>query len=387
MWPISDRFAEALTRDHRVVAKAEILEGEQVLYDFATGDGILVDGEVTCSRSAVQRTASCTIVDKTGDLTPRDVRDLLVPGGRQVRLWRGIMFNDLLASGEPDIEYVPVGTFRFTQSTVTYPTIKLEAAYDRSWIVSGEKTPFVLSITQNTNIIDTITQLVGTAYYGVPMNLPLTNEQVNGMVFDAEADPWEICQTLAANIGQRLFFDPMGVLVMRPEPNDLDVAVWNFDDADPGNLGLPSVNRTWTGDGYNGVIVTAENSDLAAPLFAVAVDSDPNSPTQWGGPFGKRYAPFIKDETIASQAQAQLRAQKELQAVLGFLEAVTIPSIVNPALEIGDVVRVAYSRADITDNPPIPEQYCIVDGFGVPLRASGNQTLSTRARRTVPVPT
>jgi hypothetical protein len=386
VWPISDRFAEALTKDHRVVAKAEILEGEQVLYDFSTGDGILVDGSVTCSRSAVQRTGEVTIVDRTGDLTPRDVRDLLVPGGRQVRLWRGIMFNDLLASGEPDIEYVPVGTFRFTQSTVTYPTIRLEAAYDRSWIISGEKTPFVLAIQRNTNIIDTITQLVGTAYYGVPMNLPLTNEQVNGMVFDAESDPWEICQTLAANIGQRLYFDPMGVLVMRPEPNDIDPAVWSFDDAESGNLGLPSVNRTWTGDGYNGVIVTAENSDLPAPLFAIAVDSDPNSPTQWGGPFGKRYAPFIKDETIASQAQAQLRAQKELQANLGFLESVTIPSIVNPALEVGDVVRVSYARADITTNPPIPEQYCIVDGFGVPLRAAGSQTLSTRARRTVPVP-
>lgn len=388
MWTVSDRFVSALQRDHRIVAKAEILEGEQVIYDFSNADsnnGILVDGSVSCSRSAVQRTASCTIVDQSGALTPRDVRDLLVPGGRQIRLWRGIMFNDIQLSGEPDIEYVPVGTFRFTQVTEEFPKITLESAYDRSWIVSGEKTPFVLSIPIGTNITDSISQLVQSAYFGVPMNLPLTAEVVNGMVFDAGADPWEVCQTLAANIGQRLFFDPMGVLTMRPEPNETDPAVWSFDDLDDTNIGLPTVGRTWQGDGFNGVIVTASNSDLPAPLFALAVDSDPNSPTQWGGPFGKRYAPFIKDETIASQAQAQLRANKELQANLGFLQSIKVPSLPNPALEVGDVVRVALSRPDITDVPIISEQYCIVDAFEVPLRAGGTQTLSTRARRIVPV--
>lgn len=388
MWPTSDRFRQAQTHDHRVVAKAEILEGEQVVYDFSNADsnaGILVDGSVSCSRSAIQRTASCTIVDQSGALTPRDVRDLLVPGGRQIRLWRGIMFNDLLSSGEPDIEYVPIGTFRFTQTTVEFPKIVLESAYDRSWVVSGEKTPFIVSVTQNSNIIDTIAQLVQTAYYGVPMNLPITNEGVNGMVFDAESDPWEICQTLAANVGQRLYFDPMGVLTMRPEPNETDPAVWSFDDLDSDNIGLPTVGRTWQGDGYNGVIVQSSNSDLPAPLFAIAVDSDPNSPTQWGGPFGKRYAPFIKDETIASLAQAQLRANKELQANLGFLQSIKVPAIPNPAFEVGDVVRVALTRSDITDVPPIAEQYCIVDDFEVPLRSGGTQTLTTRARRIVPV--
>ncbi len=388
MWPISDRFTAALQRDHRIVAKAEILEGEQVVYDFSNADennGILVDGSVSASRSAIQRTASCTIVDQSGDLTPRDVRDLLVPGGRQIRLWRGIMFNDIQPDGEPDIEYVPLGTFRFTQTTVEFPKIQLESAYDRSWVVSGEKSPFIISVANGTNIIDTITQLVQTAYFGVPMNLPLTNEGVNGMVFDAGADPWEVCQTLAANVGQRLFFDPMGVLQMRPEPNETDPAVWSFDDLDDDNIGLPTVGRTWQGDGYNGVIVTASNSDLPAPLFAIAVDSDPNSPTQWGGPFGKRYAPFIKDETIASQAQAQLRANKELQANLGFLQSIKVPALPNPAFEVGDVVRVALARSDITDDPIITEQYCIVDAFDVPLRASGTQTLTTRARRIVPV--
>jgi hypothetical protein len=382
VWPISDRFSAALSKSQFIVTKAEILEGEYILAELS-GAGVLVDGSVTVDRAATQRSAKVTLVDRDGTLTPRTAKDLLAPVGRQIRLYRGIMFNERLPDGTADTEYVPIGTFRYTFSDVTYPEISLPQCYDRSWVVSGEKLPFTVAIAQGTNVIDVITQLVQTAYPGVPMNLPLSGELTNGMTFDPEADPWDVCQTLAANLGQRLFFDPMGVLVMRPEPSEWDPAVWSYDDTDPANLGLPGVNRSWDGTGFNGVTVVAENSDLPAPLRAAAYDQDPNSPTQWGGPFGKRMAPFIKDETIASQFQIQARANMELQSRLGFLQAITIPAMVNPALESGDVVRVAYSRADQTDDPVIAEQYCIVDGFEVPFRASGTQTLKTRARRII----
>jgi len=382
MWPMSTRFQESLSKDHFVVVKAEILEGEQVLAELAS-DGNLCDGSVKCDRSAIQRTADVTLVDRDGTLTPRDVGDLLVPKGRQIRLYRGIMFNNRLSSGEPDVEYVPLGTFRFTKVDVNYPQIKLGGCFDRSWIISGEKLPFTVSVGTNSNVVDTVTQLLQTAYPGVPMNLPISAELTNGMVFDAEADPWEVSQTLFANLGLRLFFDPMGVCTTRPEPNESDPHVWSYDDTDPDNLGLPSVGRSWTGDGYNGVIVVAENSDLPAPIRAIAIDQDALSPTQWGGPFGKRYAPQIRDETIASQSQAQLRANKELQSILGFLQAVEVPAMVNPGLEVGDVVRIAYNRAELSDSPIVKETFNIVDSFEVPLRAAGTQTLTTRARRLV----
>ncbi|HEY0108147.1 MAG TPA: DUF5047 domain-containing protein [Fibrella sp.] len=364
------------------MVKAEILENEVVLAELAT-DGNLCDGSVKCDRSAIQRTADVTLVDRDGTLTPRDIGDLLVPAGRQIRLWRGIMFNDRLPGGVADTEYVPLGTFRFTEVDVNYPEIRLSKCFDRGWIVSGEKLPFNVAINQNTNVVDTVIQLVQTAYPGVPMNLPITNENTNGMVFDVESDPWEACQTLFANLGLRLYFDPMGVLTARPEPSESDPQVWSYDDTDIGNLGLPQVGRTWTGDGYNGVTVVAENSDLTAPIRAAAYDMDPSSPTQWGSSYGKRMAPFIRDETIASSAQAQLRANKELQANLGLLQAITIPALVNPALEIGDVVRVAYNRTDAGDEPIIRESSNIVDNFEIPMRAKNTHTLGTRARRII----
>ena len=93
MWPTTDRFKREITRGPFVVAKAEILDGETVLAELAAA-GFLVDGSVTCSRSEVQRTADVTLVDRDGSLTPRDINDLLVPGGRQIRLWSGVMFCD-----------------------------------------------------------------------------------------------------------------------------------------------------------------------------------------------------------------------------------------------------------------------------------------------------
>lgn len=376
MWPISERFADALSRDHFVVSKAEILHGgtEYVLADL-TNMGVLVDGSVTADRSAIQRSASVTLVDRDGTLIPKSARDLLAPAGNQIRLYRGIMFNDRLNTGEPDIEYVAIGTFRFTVTDVTDPEIQLKC-YDRSWIISGEKLPFTVAIPNGTNVNEVIARLVQTAYPGCPMNLPVTNEGTNGMVLDAESDPWEICQTLAANVGQRLFFDPMGVLTMLPETSEWDPAVWSYDDQDPKNLALPGIGRTWTGEGINGVIVTAENTDLPAPLWAAAYDTDPNSPTQWGSAYGKRNM-FVRDETIANQWQCQSRAWKELLANLGFMEAIKVEALVNPALEVGDVIRVAFKA----EEGIIPERYCVLDGFEIPLRANGTQNLKTRARR------
>ena len=376
MWPISERFADALSKDHFVVSKAEILHGgtEYVLADL-TDMGVLVDGSVSVDRSAVQRSATVTLVDRDGTLAPKSARDLLAPAGNHIRLYRGIMFNDRLDNGEPDIEYVPIGTFRFTVTEVNDPQITLKC-FDRSWIISGEKVPFIVPIPNGTNVWDVVRQLVQTAFPGCPMNLPITNENSNGMVIDAESDPWEFSQTLAANLGQRLFFDPMGVLQALPEPSEWDPPVWRYDDQDPSNLALPTPGRTWSGEGYNGVIVMAENTDLATPLWAAAYDNDPNSPTQWGSAYGKRNK-FIRDETIASQWQCQARANKELLSELGFLESLTVSALVNPALESGDVVTVAYRG----DDGIIPERTVILDGFEVPLRANGTQNLKTRARR------
>lgn len=376
MWLTSARFDRTLPYGHTVATRVEVLDGDQVIANL-TDLGVVVDGSVTAGRSAVQRSGMLSLVDATGALTPRDIGDLLVPAGNQLRLWRGISFVP------GDEELCPLITARFTASTSTYPVIEISEMYDRSWIVAGALLESVLSIALGTLVVDAITALLTAAMPDVVTNFPDSDETTNAMAFDPGEDPWKIAQDLAANIGMRLFFDPMGVATMMSEPDITDPPAFTLDDTAVDGMALPGTALEWSGTGYNAVLVIAENSDLAAPLRALVKDLDPQSPTQWGGRFGRRLAPVIRDEKLASQVQVQARGEAELSGQLGFIQTVTAPTLVNPALEVGDVVRVNITRADQVDSPPIASQLCVLDAFTVPMRAGGGQSLTMLARRVV----
>jgi hypothetical protein len=274
------------------------------------------------------------------------------------------------------VELVPLGTFRFTSSKGRYPAIDLDL-HDRSWVIAGNQLETPLAIAKGTNLVTAISNLLQTAWGGgLPTNFPTTDEVSPGMAFDAEADPWEAARTLAANLGQRLFFDPLGVATMMPEPSGRETPVWTYDDADVRNLGLVGAEQGWDAtSAVNAVVAVGENSDNTQAWRGVAYDLDPTSPTQYGSKFGRRPA-FIRDEKITSQAQATQRAKVELRKRLGIVQTVSIPSLVNPALECGDVVRVRDRRAGLDQN-------VVVDRFTVPLRA--NATTVLERTRLMPV--
>jgi hypothetical protein len=382
VWPTSSRFSELIQSSHAIATKVEIVRDDVVIADLSAL-GVVVDGSVTASHSPVQRSGEVTLVDRDGTLTPSDLTDLLVPAGNQIRLWRGVQYpaqTDALLQEVPTTtsELVPIGTFRFISTDLQFPKIDLHEVYDRAWVVQGAQLESVLTIAQGTPYVDAITNILQTAYPGVPTNFPDTDEVTSLMTFDAETDPWQVAQNLAANIGMRLFFDPMGVAQLVPETNpDTDPIVWTFDSTAPINSTLGGTTRNLFGGSSNAVVVIAENTALPAPLRAVAYDLDPLSPTRYGGPYGKRPT-FIRDEKIASQAQADHRAIYELQSLSGTHESLELLSLVNPAFEIGDIIQVydPLRKVDCT---------CIVDRIVCPLRAKTSMQISTRLRQEMPV--
>jgi Domain of unknown function (DUF5047) len=369
MYPMTPRFFQTIAADHFVVAKAELLVDGYVEVDLAA-EGVLVDGTVQVQNEPVQRTGSLTLDDTDGAFSPTRPDDLLVPTGNELRLWRGVAYPD--GSGE---ELAPLGTFRFTASKASYPTISLDL-FDRAWVVQGAKLEAALTIAKGTNYVTAISQILATAYgAGLQTDFPPTDEVTPGMVFEAESDPWEAAQQLASNLGQRLFFDQLGTAVMEPEPDPATTQpVWTFDDADLSNLGLPGLELGWDATSVvNAVIVVGENSDNSATFRGTAYDRD--SPTAYGGRFGKRPM-FIRDEKITSQPLAKFRARVELIRQRGIAQSLTVPSLVNPALECGDVVRVTNAKRDI-------DETVVVDRFPIPLRAS--QTMTIERTRKVPL--
>lgn len=377
MWPITDRFAAAIRHSHEVVQRAEILQDDQVIFDL-TAAGVLVDGAVTAQRAEVQRTASnVVLIDRDGTLTPDTVDDLLVPTGRQLRLWRGLVYPDATEDERlagTDRELVPLGTFRFTTTETESGQITLTNVYDRAWIVQGALLENVVTIPAGTLVTDAIASLLTTAYPDVPLDLSTTDEVTPLMVFDGDADPWAAAQELAANVGQRLFFNPLGVATMRPEPDPTaDPVVWTFDDADAASMLLPGLRQTWTGTSYNSVTVSGESTSLTVPVRATVRDLEPTSPTRYGGPYGKRPMPLITDTKIATAAQCEARALKELQSQLGIAQQVNFSTWGHPALDVADLVYVASTSRGVA-------QYFILDSVGIPLRGAGTMDVTTRAR-------
>lgn len=389
MWPVSERFKQTVADSHVVATKAEVLQGGNVIFDLTTA-GAVVDGSVSVSRSAIQRTARLTLQDLDGTLTPTELGDLLTPAGNEIRLWRGVVFPDATAAEQDagtDRELVPLGVFRFTSVKGTFPQVAIDEMYDRAWIVSGAKLEGVYSIAAGTVYSNAIETLLKKAYPEVVVRFPDTDEVTPLMTFEPEADPWEICQQLAANIGMRLFFDQLGTATMAPEPDPVeDPAVWTFDNAEIGFLGneparrnlmLPGTSVDWDGTSYNAVIVSGENSSLTAPVRAVARDLDPKSPTKYGSAYNRRPL-FIRDEKVITVAQAQARARKELEQQLGLFQQLTIPALVMPAFDVADVIEVLYRR----EASEVAEAF-VLDSLEIPLRATSNMTLNTRARQVV----
>jgi hypothetical protein len=131
-----------------------------------------------------------------------------------------------------------------------------------------------------------------------------------------------------------------------------------------------SGSRAMTSDSvYNGVLARGENTaDNAAPVSALAVDSDPNSPTYWGGPFGRRPM-FYSSSTLTTTNACTAAANLKLAAARAPNASGDFSSLPNPALEPGDVLRVTH--------PDGSRELHQVASFSVPLDEGGDFPIST----------
>ena len=172
---------------------------------------------------------------------------------------------------------------------------------------------------------------------------------------------------LARTIGADVRFDVEGQAVVRPAPSLTDQAAWQIG----GGLGGAKVSSrrgTSRERTYNAVVVTGEPPDLP-PVYAVARDTSPTSPTRWGGPFGKRTR-FYSSQLITSTAQAQAAADAMLARVLGVARTVELEALPNPGLDAGDVIRVEVE-------PGVWQRH-LVESFTLPLGV-GTVSLATRS--------
>lgn len=364
MRAVTAALEEAIRKSHRVATVAVIV----------TGDGAetmvpIVEGTVTLDQTAAVR-GRCDVAladNGTLGLVPEDSTGLLAPYGNEVRLARGIAYQD------GTTEIISLGVFRIQDAEVedgpSGMVIRV-SGLDRAQRIIDARFEEPYGVAAGTNYTTAILDVIQAAWPEVTYDLTATALTTPPLIAQEGDDRWKFAQDMAAAIAMRLYFDGDGAL--RLAPSILSSAIMTIAEGEGGVL--LAAGRRWTREGaFNRVIATGENTSETAPARGVATDNNPLSPTYYHGPFGK-VPRFYTSPFITTDAQAASAAQKILDDELGTSEQVNFGSLVLPHLEPGDTVRITRERSGIDEDH-------ILDSITIPMAAAETMTGQTRARQ------
>jgi Domain of unknown function (DUF5047) len=360
MLAVTPRFLAALRDSHAISVKATLYRPSLPTTPISVE---VIDGSVSSDVDArVLRQANLEIAFSL-DVGAEVIREL--PFGGYCVLERGIRYAD------GTVERVQLGRFRV--ENVTWPELQGTAVLtlaDRMAQIVDEAftTPYAPSgLKPSDAIVDCVEAVFGTTIdYHVTTD-PASESPLGDTVYDE--DRAAAISNMAAGIDAEAYFDALGDFVLRPRPTELGAPVWTLD---TGALGVllgadESLDRSSV---RNGVAVRATPDPAAPPIYALAVDDDPSSPTRWGGPFGK--VPLIVNSTTAvTQADADATAARLLNLRLGLSRTLELRGVPNPALEPGDLIEIIHAdgRSEL--------QY--VNALEIALDPTGELRLLTRA--------
>lgn len=379
MYLVTDAFTAALTKSHRMATRVEVLEDglvQRVLYP-TEGSVIVV------RKNAIRRRASITVADRDGDLNPVEAADLLHPlSGREFKVYRG-----LYVPGSSTPELVPQGVFRIKASkasgTPEGVVVALEG-FDRGRRVSRARLTDFHVVSAGTTLGDGILDLVSPSLpvdqaYSFPPEAYATT--LPALVFDPQDDRWERARKMAKDSGFDLAFDPEGVLTLYVIRDAATVTpAWTLTDVEGEPKAITEDEKVLDDEGvYNHAVVLGGGVNTTAVIRGEAMDENPASPTYIGSPPGTSdfgdVPIFYSSEFIHDQDQADAAALALLEGRLGALEAYSFSSLVNPALDVEDVVVVHQEDVGVDDR-------YILDSLTVPLSEESTMAAVTRRRRT-----
>jgi hypothetical protein len=371
MYPTTATFKTAVKTNHKVIAKAEIWSTERKLLDLDIDSGKV---SVNTS-SAIRRTCEVHLTTDrtTANLVPDNGFDSLAPFGNQIKLYRGIEFDDGTQ------EYVPLGVFVITEVKVTDNnegvSISLRGE-DKSIIVSRNKWTSSYQMVNGT-LETSLTSLLQNRHPDIVTDFPTTNVTVNQIILgsDSQLDPWKDAVGIAQLVGYDLYFDVKGVCTMRQFPT-LDAASVVATYQEGSGTTITELDRNIsTKETYNGVIYSIEGSQVTTPIRVEIWDEDPASPTYRYGVFGS-VPTFVTTSLLSTSAEAIKAASLLLNTYIGQQEEIDFSSVVDPSLDVNDVIYVKAEGAKV-------DRTVIIDSLEVPLGYTESLTVKTRVVRIV----
>ncbi|MCX5202497.1 DUF5047 domain-containing protein [Streptomyces sp. NBC_00237] len=356
MYPVSDRFLRRLAESHRPVTEVLLIrtDGEVVPLEH-TG------GSVSADRGqAIRRTCTVTIADVS--LIPRTPADQLAMYGARLRISRGVDY------GDGSQELVPLGVFRLdsVEGDPTDGPVTLTGK-DISVCVTDDR--FTAPYRATTTAVGAIETLILRSLPDATVIATAVDAAIGSRTWDVEADPWAAVQEIAASVGAVCFANPDGIFTIATLPDLLTTdPAWAVE-ASEGGVYVRGSRGMSADRVYNGVLARGEGAEAnTAPVQWLATDADADSPTYWGGPFGRRPM-FYSSSTLTSVNACQAAANLKLAAGRAPNAKGDFSALPNPALECGDVIRVTH--------PDGLRELHQVQSFSVPLDEGGDFPIAT----------
>lgn len=369
MRPVSDAFLRTIRGSHTVVARARVVTGHQTGVSPAGTVIPILAGNVQLDWTKPVRST----LDLTTDpaLWPGRASDLLAPYGNEVFVERGVQM------GDGHVEWVSLGYHRINtveQQTVPYDAIRISAQDRMAGIVDG-RLPQPRQWPSTATYGAVVNSLVQEIYPAATVEWDdATASQQIGRSVIADEDRYQFLDELIAGRGKVWWWDHRGILVIRDLPDPAS-PVWTI----AGGAGgvLVEMSQSLTREGVcNAIVARGEGVDTTAPAWGIATDSGVDSPTRWGGPFG-RVPRFYSSPLITSDAQARLAAASLLKRYVGLPYNVDWTAVPNPALEpLDPIVIKAPGAAPMTH---------IVDTLTIPLTAEQAMRGTTREQTLVTI--
>lgn len=350
MRPVSDRFLAALHGSHRAVSQAFIVAPGQTGTSPTGTELEIISGDIRFDAKAqVRATLSLEVPGDAG--FPEGPSDDLTPYGNEVFVRRGLDY------GGGTIEWVSLGYYRIhsvEQDEAPDGLIRVTATDRMQGIVDARLFgPDRFGATQEFGTV--VESLVWPVFGWATIEWDdATDDEQIGRVLLVEEDRYAALDDLITSRGKIWYWDYRGVLVIKDPPAATE-PVWTCNAGADGVL--VRLSRDLSREGvYNAVVATGEAFDETVPARAVAVDDDPTSPTYWEGPFG-RVPRYYSSPLLLTNAQALSAAGSILRQSLGVPYEVDFESIVNPALELLDPIRIVLGesiRTHVIDELVIP---------------------------------
>lgn len=333
----SARFDEVMRSPvHLLSVRVDVLYNRQriTLPNRDTDRGLYLEsGNVELDRRRAQM-GSLQAVLAEPELVPLPTNPgVLTPFGYELQPWRGVKFSD------GSVERLSLGVFPIIRSR--FPTDELRGtidARDRSELVMDARLEDGWTVAAGTPTPDAIRALITDGVPGLEYLFAQVSHTMPATVLLPGADRWAAARDWATAAGCELYFDGLGRCLLKPEvPLTNAVPVWEFVEG-PNGLLIGADVEYDRQDAWSAVVASGGNSAVGV-FTAKVVDSNPQSPTNYYGGFGKKPY-FYSSPVLNSQAACLQAATTILAAKSGVARAVHFAGVPHPALEPGDVIKV-----------------------------------------------